>query len=116
MLKILGTTIHTIKKNREALVVINKEIGLEVNAHETKYFVVSQDQNALRSQNVKIVNSLFERAEEFKYLGTILTNQNSIQKEIQRRLKSGNSCYHSVNNLLYSSLLNKNLKKRYTEL
>jgi len=47
--------------------------------------------------------------EEFKYLGTTLTNQNSIEEEIKRRLKAGNACYHSVQNLLYSSLLSKNL-------
>jgi len=38
-----------------------------------------------------------------------LTNQNSIQEEIKSILKSGNACYHSVQNLL-SSLLSKNLK------
>ena len=50
------------------------------------------------------------RVEEFKYLGTTLTNQNSIQKEIKSSLKLGNACYHSVQNLLSSSLLSKNLK------
>jgi len=35
---------------------------------------------------------------------------NSIQEEIKSRLKSGNACYHSVQNLLSSSLLSKNLK------
>ena len=48
--------------------------------------------------------------EEFEYLGTNSTNQNSIQKEIKRRLKSGNACYHSVQSILSSSLLPKNLK------
>jgi len=48
--------------------------------------------------------------EEFKHLGTALTNQNSIHKEIKSRLKSGSACYHSVQNLLLSSLLSKNLK------
>ena len=48
--------------------------------------------------------------EQFKYLGTTLTNQNSIQKEVKSRLKLGNACYHSVQNLLSSSLLYKNLK------
>ena len=38
-----------------------------------------------------------------------LTNQNSIQEEIKSRLKSGKACY-SVQNLLSSSLLSKNLK------
>jgi len=48
--------------------------------------------------------------EGFKYLGTNLTNQNSIAEEIKSRLKSGNACYHSVQNLLSSRLLSKNLK------
>jgi hypothetical protein len=47
---------------------------------------------------------------EFKYLGTTLTNQNSIQEEIKYRLKSGNACYHSVQNLLCFRLLYKNVK------
>jgi hypothetical protein len=38
-----------------------------------------------------IGNSFFERLEEFRYLGTVLTNQNSIQEEIKTRLKSGNA-------------------------
>jgi hypothetical protein len=41
-----------------------------------------------------------------------VTNQNLIQEEIKRRLNSGNACYHSVQNLLYSRLLSKNLKIR----
>jgi hypothetical protein len=41
-----------------------------------------------------------------------LTNQNLIQEEIKRRLNSGNACYHSVQNLLSSRLLFKNIKIR----
>jgi hypothetical protein len=49
---------------------------------------------------------------QFKYLGTTITNQNLIQKEIKRRLNSGNDCYHSVQNLVSSRLLSKNVKIR----
>ena len=60
---------------------------------------------------------LFERVEEFKYLGTTLTNKNSIQEEIKSILKLGNACYYSVHNLLSSSLLSKKLKiKIYCQL
>ena len=88
----------------------NKEIGLEVNADKTKYMVMSHDQNAGQSHSTKTDNSSFERVEEFKYFGITLTNQNSITEEIKSRLKSGNACYHSLQNLLSSSLLSKNLK------
>jgi len=72
--------------------------------------VMSRDQNAGRTHSMMTDNSSFERVDEFKYLGTTFTNQNSIQEEIKSRLKSGNACYHSVQNLLSSSLLSKNLK------
>ena len=64
-------------------------------------------QNSGRSHSIKIDNSSIEMVEEFKYLGTTITDQNSIQEEIKSRRKSGNACYHSVQNLLSSSLLSK---------
>jgi len=76
----LGRIVHTIKKNVGALVVASKEIGLEINVNKTKFMIMSRDMNAGRSHNVKTDNSSFERVEEFKYLGTTLTNQNSIQE------------------------------------
>ena len=59
---------------------------------------------------MKIDNSSIKMVEEFKYLGTTITDQNSIQEEIKSRLKLGNACYHSVQTLLSSRLLSKNLK------
>ena len=107
---ILGGSVHTVKENAEALVTATKETGLEVNAHKTRYMTVSRNQNARRIHSMKMDNSTIERVEEFKYLGTTLTNQNSIQEEIKCRLKLGNACYYSVQNLLSSSLLPKTLK------
>ena len=79
-----------------------------MNANKTKYMVMSQDQIIGQNQSIKIDNSSFERMEELKNLGTTLTNHNSIQ-EVKNRLKSGNACYHSVQNLLSCSL-SKNTK------
>jgi hypothetical protein len=47
---------------------------------------------------------------KFEYLGATLTNQNDIHDEIKSRLNSGNACYYSVQNLLSSPLISKNLK------
>jgi hypothetical protein len=49
---------------------------------------------------------------EFRYLGTTITNRNLIQEEIKRRLNSGNACCHSVQNVLSSRLLSRNIKIR----
>jgi hypothetical protein len=45
--------------------------------------VMSRDQNAGRRHNIKIINSSFERVEQFTYLGKTLMNQNSVQEEIK---------------------------------
>ena len=60
---ILGGSLHTIKKNTEALWVGRKEIGLEVNADKAKYKVMSRDQNSGRSHSVETDSSFFERVE-----------------------------------------------------
>jgi len=73
---------------------------------------MSRDQNAGRNRSVRFNNSTFERVEEFKYLGTTLTHRNSIPEEIKSRLRPGNACYHSVQNLMSSRLLSKNLKTK----
>jgi hypothetical protein len=70
---------------------------------------MSRDQLAGQNGYIQIGNKSFETVEQFKYLGTALTNQNSIHAEIKSRLKSGNACYHSVQNLFSSSLLSKNV-------
>jgi len=71
---------------------------------------MSRDQNAGQSHSTKIDNNSFETVEEFKYLEPTLTDQNSIQEEIQTRYKSGNTCYYLVQNRLSSSLLSKKYK------
>jgi len=79
----LGESLHTIKRDAEVLVSASKDTGLEVNAEKTKYIVMSRDQNAGRIHTIKTKNKSFARVEEFKYLGTTLTNQNFIQKRIR---------------------------------
>ena len=80
----MGRSVHIVKENAEALVATTKEIGLEVNADKT-YIIMSRDPNAGRRHSMKIDNSSIERVEEFKYLGTTLTNQDSNQEEIKSR-------------------------------
>jgi hypothetical protein len=105
-----GRSVHTVKEKAKALVVASNEIGLVVNVDKTKYMVMSGDQNSGRSHSIKTDNIFSERVEEFKFLGRNVTDQNYILEEIKSRLKYGNACYYSVQNLLSSSLLSKSLK------
>jgi hypothetical protein len=102
----MGGSVNIIKKNTEALLFVSKEIALEVNAEKTKCVVMSREQNAGQNHNILMDSKTFEKVEQFKYLGTILKNRNSVQEEIVSRLKSGNDCSQSVQNLW----LSKNIK------
>jgi ribosomal protein S2 len=79
---------------------------------KSKYILLTRRQNAGQNHDIKIADRCFENMAQFRYLGTTITNENQIQEEIKRRLNSGNACYHSVQNLLSSRLLTKNIKIR----
>jgi hypothetical protein len=111
VVNLLGDNIDTIKKNTETPVDASKEVGLEINVEKTKYLLLSRHQNVGQNRDIKIAKRSFENVSQFK-LRTAVRNQNLIQEEIKRRLNSGNACYHSVQNLLSSCLLPKNLKSR----
>jgi hypothetical protein len=81
-----------------------------VNPEKTKYILVSRSQKSGQRQSITIENRSFEVAAKFTYLGTTLTDQYCIHEEIKSRLNSGNACYHSVQSLLSSRLLTRNVK------
>ena len=57
----LGGSIHTVRKNTDALLIASKELGLEANAEKTKYMVMSRDQNARQNGNIQTGNKSFEK-------------------------------------------------------
>jgi hypothetical protein len=73
---------------------------------------MSPEQNARKNYSIQKGNKPFESVKDFKFLGAALTNRNCILEEIKSRSNLGNACYHSVQNLLSSSLLSKNMTIR----
>ena len=86
-----------------------KDIGLAVNIGKTKYMEIGRHRGVKANAHIKIGSNSYEKVETFKYLGSLLTNQNSIQEEIKCRPKAGSSCYYSVQTHLSSRRLSKNL-------
>jgi hypothetical protein len=109
---LLGDNINIIKENTEALIHSSKEAGLGVNTEKTKYMLISRHQNAGQNHNIKIANRSFENVAKFRYLRMTVINQDLINEEIKSRVNSGNTCYHSVENLVFSYLLCKNVNNK----
>jgi hypothetical protein len=101
VLNLLGDNIHvhvdTIKKSKE------------VTTEKTKYMLLSRHQNARQNHDIKTAYRSFENVVEFKYFGVTVTNQNFVQEEINSGLNSEDTRYHSVQKLLPSRLLSKNV-------
>ena len=66
---------------------------------------IGRHRGVIVNEHIKIGSNSYEKAKSFKYLGSLVINENSIQDEIKCRLKAGNSCYYSVQTLLSSRLL-----------
>jgi hypothetical protein len=86
-------------------------VGFDVTDELLITFYASSDTREKNWEYNETVHQLFIDF-KFKYLGMTVANQNLIEEKIKRRLNSGNICYHSVQNLLSSHLLSKNLKIR----
>jgi signal transduction histidine kinase len=85
--------------NTEVLLVASKEAGLEVSDEKTEYRVMYRGHIAGQNHDIKTDNKSFEVVEQSKYLGTTLTNQNSIHEQSQSRLNSVNAYFQSGQNL-----------------
>jgi hypothetical protein len=52
----------------------------------------------------KLADRSFENVAKSRYFGMTVTYQNLMNEEIKSRRSSGSTCYHSVQNLLFSRL------------
>jgi sorting nexin-29 len=107
---LLGDSVDAIEESSETILEASRDTDQEINAEKTKYMIMSRHPNSGQNQNIWTANESFENVAKFKYLGATLTNQNDIHDEIKGRLISGNAYYYSVQNLLSSRLISKNLK------
>ena len=64
----------------------------------------------IANEHIRKGSNSYEKAKTFKYLGFLVTNQNSVQGGIKCRLEAENSCYYTVQTFLSSRLSSQKLK------
>jgi hypothetical protein len=86
------------------------KLGLKVNETKTKYMHLTRNKKAMHE--LKIGKYKFVGISRFTYLGSVLTENNSIIAEINERIKKGNATFYKNRKLLTSKLLARNIKLR----
>jgi hypothetical protein len=81
------------------------EFGLIINEEKTKYLKCSKKET--RTDNLNINNRYLEQVKQFKYLGSIINNDNTIEEEVKERIALGNKAYFANQKFLKSKLFIK---------
>ena len=71
---------------------------------------IRRHRGMIANEHIRTDSNSYEKLKTFKFLSSLLMNQNFIHEKINCRLKTRNTCYYSIQALLYSQPLSKNLK------
>ncbi|XP_039299202.1 uncharacterized protein LOC120355027 [Nilaparvata lugens] len=88
----------------------SQNTGLTINANKTKYMFNSRIDGQENERQLVMGNSIFERVDEFKYLGAMITHRNEVQVDIKAKLSAGNRCYYAMKHFLNSRLITRKVK------
>jgi len=87
------------------------KIGLLVNEGKTEYMFLSRRELPF-CQSIRIDHYKFIRVEQFKYLGSILTEKNNVANEVAARIQDGNRFYYGLTKVLNSRAVSQRMKER----
>jgi hypothetical protein len=100
------------KKNTETIIHASKEVSLEIDIEKTEYMLVAILSPECRSKSgLKNSKQIVWKCVAVQIFEDASNNKSLIQEEMRRRMNSGNACYHSVQNFLFSRLLSKNFTR-----
>lgn len=105
---IVGRTITALREAASSLIEAARVIGLNVNERKTKYMEITKKKTNTRT--FEIEEYTFERVNSFKYLGSLLTQDNSSTAEIKARISMANRSYFGLKQLFGSRFLRHKYK------
>jgi len=109
-LLITTRTMHSLVDTFQKLKEISAHFGLYINEHKTKYLRCTKTQH--KTDGIDIIQTHLEQVKSFKYLGSIVNGNNSVEEEIKGRISLGNRAFRANKDLFKSKLLTKKSKLR----
>ena len=107
---ILGRTEGYVIRTLEEVTTVIQQICLQMYDNETKYMINRKDGNKVKE--IELMGKRYEKAESFKYLGTVMTSLNEIETEIKSKTAVGNKCYYALGPILYRGSISQAIKIR----
>jgi len=102
-----------IKSLGKKLIKAAEKVGLTVNDDKTEYLVVSRNnQNYGLEQHIELEVHKFKKVSQFKYLGSIIIQDNELKTKVSLRIQLANKGYYRLERILKSRTLSQNLKIR----
>ncbi|KAJ4439300.1 hypothetical protein ANN_07422 [Periplaneta americana] len=87
-----------------------KEIGLIINERKTKYMLADNGKIVDKIDSLLISDYNFEKVDNFTYLGSVVTSDNNMSKEISNRLMKANRAYFGLKYHFSSHALSRKVK------
>ena len=88
-----------------------EKIGLTINVDKTK--IMHAERGLQHQEGYEVIAGYtLERVENFVYLGSLLTPNNDIKSEIDRRISAATRAFYALNSLFKSRLLSRKTKLR----
>ncbi|KAL4092460.1 hypothetical protein QTP88_026961 [Uroleucon formosanum] len=92
---LLGDDIETIKRLGKKLIKAAEKVGLTVNDDKTEYLTVSRNSRDYGlGQHIELEGHIFKKVSQFKYLGSIITQDNELKTEVSSRIQLANKGYY----------------------
>lgn len=109
-LVLLEEILSALKSLFEQLQKMASKVGLQINETETEYMVVSRQETIGIYPSLEVTNYVFNRTKQFKYLGSVLTENNEIERKISARINAGNKSFYELQKLPRSRSLSSDLR------
>jgi hypothetical protein len=107
---LLGRSVNYLKETLEELKQGAKKVGLK-NQDKTKYMIMTRNKDKWqRAQDFSSGEVSYERLDTFKYLGTVLNEENDIGLEIRSKVMAGNKCYYALGLIMRSKSISRKSK------
>jgi hypothetical protein len=106
-----GRSVNYLKETSEELKQGAKKVGLEINQDKTKYMIMTKNKDKWqRVQDFTSGEVSCERVNTFKYLGSVLNEENDIDLPIRSRVMAGNKCYYDLGSIMRSKSISRKSK------